>query len=804
MRYLLYCILFLISIYNNAYGQQFVIDSLSQLLKVEENPIRIADIHLGLARAYNFVNIQTEHVRNSAVNALELSKKHGYQEGEAVALILEAQWKYHQDGDPNILYEAAKKAVAIAQSISSKSLDAFAQYHLAEYYIYDRNDYKTGIDILTKTINAADETVSNKNIGNCHKVLGLAYETNGQYRLALNHFEKAISHYNKAKNHPFIDPKLGMPSAMDADFGIMNWAQGHMYSGRMYVALGEFEKAIEYITIAKNVLTSIGTPSELGFSLENLGFAYQSFGKGEKAIEAYQQAAILYEEIKSDIDLSYLFQKMGQVYFLQRDYSTAKSYLTKSQDIAKYRADTVLLIDICDDFGKFFSAQENFEQALFYMKEREKFAIALNDSTTFTNHHINFGQILLEQKKYHESIQHAHQALKWSQYFNNLDNHFVSYQLLALNHIAISQFDSATHFLSLATPIVEQTGDLRRKIDLQKTYSELFERQGDYQNALTAHKKYFELYNEFYTEKGQQKLKEEQVRQNVVDIQKEKDLAKREAALLAQRNQLYLTLAIALLGILLVGFYLFNQLRKTKKQIELQNLQLQELNATKDKFFGIIAHDIRSPIVALEGVGEQMDYYLKKNQPEKLERLASRIDSTAKRLSALLDNLLNWALLQQGVIPYHPKALKVKEIGAQIFQMFQHNADTKGITLDLQVDNNLSVYADESALNTILRNLISNAIKFTPQGGKVSLSTITQDNQVFIQINDTGTGIAVDQLAKLFSLEKNTEKGTDGEKGTGLGLTLVKELVELNNGSISIDSLMGKGSSFKVGLHLVV
>ena len=306
-----------------------------------------------------------------------------------------------------------------------------------------------------------------------------------------------------------------------------------------------------------------------------------------------------------------------------------------------------------------------------------------------------------------------------------------------------------------------------------------------------------------YTDRAQQLLKNEQVRQNVVVLENKRKQAELEADLLASQNRLYLVLAGALGFILLFGSYLFYQLQKTKKQLEDQNLQLQQLNATKDKFFGIIAHDIRSPIVALDGVGEQMAYYLEKNKPEKLQRLAGRVDKTAKRLSALLDNLLNWALLQQGVIPYHPKSLNVHQVANNVMEMFKINAELKGIALVTQVPTNLTAFADESAMHTILRNLVSNAIKFTPSGGTVTLSTDVKNDKVFININDTGTGIAAEKLSKLFSLEKKSAKGTAGERGTGLGLTLVKELAELNKGTIRVISELGKGSEFVVSLPLV-
>ena len=370
-------IVFFISSIPILFGQQFVIDSLSHLLKIEKNPMRIADLHLGLCRANNFVNNQTENIKYSTKTALDLSRKYGYREGEAIALILEAKRKYNNGEKADVLYENIIKAIAIAQSIPSKSVEAFAQYNLAEYYLYDKNDYTTGINILTKTIKEADDTVADKHIGNCYKVLGLAYETNGQYSLALDNFEKALSYFNRVKTHPFIDPKLGRPSAMEADYGIMNWAHTHLYIGRIYETMGIQEKAIEYLTTAKRIYESTETPLMTAITLEELGFAYQTFGLGEKAIESYQSAAKIFEAIESDTDLSYVYQKLGQVFISQKDYGVAESYLSKSLIIAERRADTILLMDVYDALGKVYSAQEKYDQALTYMKERENISIAL-------------------------------------------------------------------------------------------------------------------------------------------------------------------------------------------------------------------------------------------------------------------------------------------------------------------------------------------------------------------------------------------------------------------------------------------
>ena len=134
--------------------------------------------------------------------------------------------------------------------------------------------------------------------------------------------------------------------------------------------------------------------------------------------------------------------------------------------------------------------------------------------------------------------------------------------------------------------------------------------------------------------------------------------------------------------------------------------------------------------------------------------------------------------------------------------MYRNNASAKNITLISHIDDLINVYADEAAFNTIMRNLTSNAIKFTPKGGTITIDTESTQDKVFIKINDTGTGISAEKLSKLFSSGKKSEKGTAGEIGTGLGLNLVKELTELNKGKIKVLSELNKGSQFIVSLPL--
>ena len=296
------------------------------------------------------------------------------------------------------------------------------------------------------------------------------------------------------------------------------------------------------------------------------------------------------------------------------------------------------------------------------------------------------------------------------------------------------------------------------------------------------------------------RLAQERTRQNVEAEQDSRQKAELEARLLSSRNQLLATITGALLLLLAAGSYLYRQLRQSRHQLETQNQQLTQLNQTKDKFFGIIAHDLRNPLTAFQGIGEQLEYYLAKGDTVRLHRMTAQITQSAQYLSGLLDNLLSWALLNRGTIPFHPETLSLSEETTAALTNHENAAAAKNIRLKNHIPNGLKVHADRNALQTILRNLIGNAIKFTETGGLVTIGCNELAQQVMITVSDTGTGISAEKIGQLFSLDKRSVYGTAGEKGTGLGLILCKELVELHAGVLRPTSTLGKGSIFEFSL----
>jgi signal transduction histidine kinase/ligand-binding sensor domain-containing protein len=242
-----------------------------------------------------------------------------------------------------------------------------------------------------------------------------------------------------------------------------------------------------------------------------------------------------------------------------------------------------------------------------------------------------------------------------------------------------------------------------------------------------------------------------------------------------------------------------NQKALLEKLVEIKTTELRELNVSKDKFFSIIAHDLKNPFSSIIGLSEIMKEEIKSSDTSVLENYAGMINNSAVQTLRLLENLLEWANTQRGKIEFKPEPISLRELYNEEFSMLNEMALGKSIELKSSFDDNLSITADKNMIRTILRNLISNAIKFTHKNGKVEVSALVTNNQVEISVSDNGIGMTNEIMAKLFRLDGNlSTRGTENEKGTGLGLFLCKEFVEKHGGKIWVESESGKGSIFKL------
>jgi signal transduction histidine kinase len=290
-------------------------------------------------------------------------------------------------------------------------------------------------------------------------------------------------------------------------------------------------------------------------------------------------------------------------------------------------------------------------------------------------------------------------------------------------------------------------------------------------------------------------------------LERENELQRKEK----QQNRLVvaaLVIIISLLTIILVIVYdVKEKNKKVAREILYKNNaiakqahELKLLNEVKDKILGILSHDMRSPIAAIKNTFDLLDANLLDDAEFKMIR--EKISNQLSNLNIVLDNLLQWSKSQiSGAIEANISEVNIQEVINRNLKLFEHQIKDKQLIIDLQLFEKIIISADFNQIDIVVRNLISNAIKFSYVGGIISINATVQNNQVKIAFKDEGTGIESKYLRKLFDVKKlRKEYGTLGESGTGLGLWLCKSYIEQNKGNISVESEVGKGSVFYITL----
>jgi len=245
------------------------------------------------------------------------------------------------------------------------------------------------------------------------------------------------------------------------------------------------------------------------------------------------------------------------------------------------------------------------------------------------------------------------------------------------------------------------------------------------------------------------------------------------------------------------------QIEEQSQLINSQNQELKELNRTKDKFFSIIGHDLGNQFNIIVGFSEMLVSGFKNLDASKLEYHLSNIYKSSRHAHDLLENLLTWAKMQTKTIQYNPQAFLIQEKITESLELLEGAYTKKNIQIKVNAKEKIQIFADVNMFSTVFRNLVGNAIKFTPEDGKIAIHLIKKSDFCEIMVKDSGVGIATEDIQKIFRIDSNhSTLGTNGEKGTGLGLVLCKEFIEKHNGKIWVESVVGKGSQFIFTLPL--
>lgn len=245
------------------------------------------------------------------------------------------------------------------------------------------------------------------------------------------------------------------------------------------------------------------------------------------------------------------------------------------------------------------------------------------------------------------------------------------------------------------------------------------------------------------------------------------------------------------------------QRRASEEALREREIQLTELNATKDKFFNIIAHDLKNPFTSLLGSSELLYENIGSMESENIKELALILNDSAKSGYAILQNLLDWSRSQTGLLKINPERINLRNLINENISAQQLAAANKEIKIYYKAEEDIFVYSDKNMFNTILRNLLSNAVKFTYKSGKVAVTTTRTNDEVVVSVKDSGIGIPEEKIKELFKIDtRNSNPGTENEQGTGLGLKLSKEFVEKLGGRIWVECIENRGSEFRFSIPM--
>lgn len=399
------------------------------------------------------------------------------------------------------------------------------------------------------------------------------------------------------------------------------------------------------------------------------------------------------------------------------------------------------------------------------------------------------GEMHSEHAESKQAIVYYEKAIALCKATNQMGILAIIYPHCAADYIALKQFDKAEAMYKAALPMIE-TMPTFEKIKLYESLSNLKLKQGNPTEAL----KYMNIVRQLEVQKFTDNNNETDalIKKHAVEKQEQ------ENALLQAQNRLYVGGLMAFLVLFGAGSWAYWRLRQQKIIIDKQRESLATLNQTKDKLFAILSHDLMSPVAALKNYTMLMDWGAMTQ--DKFATALQRLKSNVNQASNMLENVLHWAIGQMGGGKLNQETFAIASVVNEQVELFATIAEDKKIEIEQRIPPELVVTFDKNHLELIVRNLLQNALKFTNVGGKIVFSTqVTEGGQKYLSITDNGVGMTPDIRSKLFQISENTHrKGTQAEAGTGLGLILTKELVELNGGSINVDSTVGGGTTFRI------
>jgi signal transduction histidine kinase len=622
---------------------------------------------------------------------------------------------------------------------------------------------KTGLEryeTLTKLIDNYLFTDADKAVQYSEEALRIATEFRDESKIAFSHRDLGYGEYRRNHNTAAIkefNTAEEMYVKLKDSLSITNIKD---LKAIVYMTMKRYDIALDLLNQVLVFNYNNGLQSNYNFTLLNISNIFLAKKEYNKALDGYLKILNLSKKekpINKEL-VATLYCNIGEVYYSIREYDLSFKYRMESLDLYKEIDLKDGIANLENDIGLSLVKLKNYKQSTEYLAKAREDYETIKYSAGIRNTLENFAILYIETSRYDEALRTCKELEK------------------------LSTADKDTIMLAKCTnmyaDIYYKTGQYKLSVEYYKKYIELDELVDSRENKQSI----AELETAYLTE---EKAYENKVLKRENELQKEK---------LSARGNLLLVISIGVI----IAVVLMVMLRIKEKKIRTQNQKLEEHIRSMNKLFSIISHDLRSPFLGFAGMTEMMAADIDSFSRDELLEISSAMNKSVNNLMRMLVNLLDWARIKQGELNYAPKKIGLYKSVSENFELIQKMLEQKGIQFITKIPNELFVYADEEMLNSILRNLFTNAVKFTSNNGEVTVrGTEAENNFVEIKITDNGIGMSETLINKLFRMdEKVGREGTEGEESTGLGLLLCKEFVEKHGGKIWAESKEGTGSTF--------
>ena len=569
------------------------------------------------------------------------------------------------------------------------------------------------------------------------------------------------------------------------------------------------DNAIRYGNLALYFAGKTKNEKQIGETHGNLGIAYEIKSDYAHALKNIYKALEVTEKTNDIESLINLYNNIGLIYIDLLNFKKGLEFYNKALALSYQSKNEKSISLLLNNIGDVYLQKEEYKKALNYFYR----ALIINKKNSYNDETginlTNIGICYIDLKNYEKGIEILNKSMAVYEDQTNLYNTYNHYELGRAYYLMSQDeryttdkrlfIDNAIVFLNNSLLVFKKYNTLK---DIKDTYlyiSKANKAIGNYAIALDCFENYSNIKDSIFSKESARKMANLEF-QREIDL-KDKQIEIQTLKINSETRKVYFLITVAAAVAALLGLFLFLYFSKRKNHhiLKEKNLLISNINSQKDKFYSIIAHDLRGPFNGFLGLTELMAEDIEVLTTEEIKFAAINMRSSAKNLFALLENLLEWSRMEQNLIPFDPQTHSLHPLITESIVTLNDNADKKEITITTTIPDTIEVYADKNMFQAIIRNIVLNAIKFTPKNGSITIEAKEDEQNTTLIVSDNGVGMSPKIIENLFRLDvKNNRIGTDDEPSTGLGLILCKEFIEKHKGKIRVESEVAKGSTFYI------